>query len=219
MHRLLLLFALLPLLAALILRKFKADRALNVARKTHLHLKPEDLARSMLDSAGCQDIELKTKKRVWAGAAILGDGWLCLPQSKTTTSEDKMSAHAHGQVALRVGLYLLSQRNPAAIDRRQWALRFGQVIPIFTTMVVVFGLAVAKIPTLWGLSIIVASLGLATCAQIFTVVAELQAASMACMILEKKRNLPRLSEEEAVVASTRAWAWYGIVPGVLSRLM
>ena len=219
MHRLLLLFALLPLLAALILRKFKADRVLNVAKKTHLHLKPEELARRMLDSTGCQDVELKTKKRIWAGAAILGDGWLCLPQSKKATLEDKMSAHAHGQVALRVGLYLLSQRNPAAIGRRQWALRFGQVIPIFTTIVVVFGLAVAKIPALWGLSIIAASFGLATCAQIFTVVAERQAASMACLILEKKRTLPRLTDEEAVVASTRAWAWYAIVPGLLSRLM
>ena len=219
MHRILLLFAILPLFAALILRKLNADRALSVARKTHLHLKPEALARRMLDSMGLQDVELKTKKRVWAGASILGDGWFCLPPPKADEPEHEMSAHAHGQAALRVGLYLLSQRDPAAISRRQWALRFGQVMPIFTTIVVVFGLAVAKIPVFWGLSIIVASLGLATCAQVFTVVAGRQAASMACLILEKKRTLPRLSEEEAVVASTRAWAWYGIVPGLLSRLM
>ncbi len=39
MHRLLLFFALLPLLAALILRKLNADRVLRLSREIQLHMK------------------------------------------------------------------------------------------------------------------------------------------------------------------------------------
>lgn len=214
MHRLLLILSLLPLLAALILRKINADRVLRLARETQLRTTANDLARKMLDCMGHESVELKTRKRAWVGADVIGDGWLSLP----TATAESTRASAHGQAALRVGLYLVSLRNPAAIARRRWALRFGHVFPIFTTLVVVFALMV-KLPALWALSIVVGSFGLAACAQILTVVAELQAAAMACVLLEKKRTLPRLSDEEAVVAATRAWAWYAIVPGLLSRLM
>lgn len=215
MHRLLLLLSLIPLLVALVLRKLNADRVLRLARKTQLQMRGEDLARKMLDSMGHRDVEIKTTKRSWAGAAVTGDDWLSLPAK----AAEGNSACDHGQVALRVGLYLTSLRNPSAIARRRWALRFGHVFPIFTTIVCVFGLVVAKLPALWALSIVMGSLGLAACAQIFTVTAELQSAGMATVVLEKKRTLPRLSDEEAVVAATRAWAWHGIIPGLLSRLM
>ncbi len=214
MHRLLLILSLLPLLAALVLRKLNADRILRSARETELRTTANDLARKMLDCMGHESVELKTTKRSWVGADVIGDGWLSLP----TATAESTRASAHGQAALRVGLYLVSLRNPAAIARRRWALRFGHVFPIFTTLVVVFALMV-KLPALWALSIVVGSFGLAACAQVLTVVAELQAAAIACVLLEKKRTLPRLSDEEAVVAATRAWAWYAIVPGLLSRLM
>lgn len=215
MHRLLLFLSLLPLLAALILRKLNADRILRLSKKTQLRINGGELARKMLDSMGHQDVEIKTAKRIWAGAAVTGDNWICL----STTPAEGTSVADHGQAALRVGLYLTSLRNPSAVARRRWAMRFGQVFPVFTTIVCVFGLAVAKIPALWALSIVMGALGLAACAQVFTVTAELQSASLATVILEKKRTLPRLSDEEAVVAATRAWAWHGIVPGLISRLM
>ena len=215
MHRLLLFFALLPLLAALILRKLNADRVLRLSREIQLHMKGEDLARKMLDSMGYEKVEIKTTKRAWAGAAILGDDWLSIPAKPA----DGNSAADHGQAALRVGLYLTSLRNPSAIARRRWAMRFGHVFPVFTTIVCVFGLAVGRLPGLWAFSIVLASLGLAACAQIMTLTAELQSLAIATVVLEKKRTLPRLTEEEAVVAATRAWAWYSIVPGLLSRLM
>ncbi|MBT8036284.1 MAG: zinc metallopeptidase [Verrucomicrobiae bacterium] len=214
MHRLLLILSLLPLLAALILRKLNADRALRLACDTRLSVTANTLARKMLDSTGHKEVELKTRKRSWIGADVIGNGWISLPAAEA----EGVTARAHGQAALRVGLYLVSLKNPAVISRRRWALRFGHVFPVFTTLVVVFALMV-KLPALWAISIVVGSFGLACCAQILTVVAELQAASIACVLLEKKRTLPRLSDEQAVVAATRAWAWYAIVPGLLSRLM
>ena len=214
MHRLLLILSLFPLLAALVLRKLYADRVLRETRKTQLSIPAGELARKMLDALGHESTEVKSTKRAWAGAAVTGKNWLCLP----TGVAEGTCASDHGRAALRVGLYLVSLRNPAAIARRRWALRFGHVFPVFTTIVVVFAMFV-RLPPVWGLSVILASFALAACAQTLTVVAELQAAAMANVLLEKKRILPRLSDEEAVSAATRAWAWHATVPGLLSRLM
>lgn len=215
MHRLLLLISLLPLLAALILRKLYADRILRESRGMVLGRDGSSLARSMLDSMGHENAELRLSKGEWAGAAAAGEGWLSLP-SKTALGN---SVADHGQVALRVGLYFLSLKDPAAVARRRWALRFGHVFPIFTAVVCVFALLVGKLPMLWLVSIVMGSLGLAACAQLLTLAANLQASAMAAVILEKKRILPRSSDEENVVAAARAWAWHAIVPGMISRLM
>ncbi|MBT8043630.1 MAG: zinc metallopeptidase, partial [Verrucomicrobiae bacterium] len=193
MHRLLLFLSLIPLLVALVLRKLNADRVLRLARETRLQITGEKLARKMLDSTGHQDVEINTTKRRWAGAAVIGEDWISLP----TDHANGKSAYDHGQAALRVGLFLISLRGQSAISRRRWALRFGHVFPIFTTIVCIFGLVVAKLPALWVLSVVMGALGLAACAQILTVSTNMQAAALAAVVLEKKRTLPRLSEEEA----------------------
>ena len=215
MHRLLLFLSLLPLLAALILRKLHADRTLKGSRVVALSGEGAALAQRMLSSMGQEHTELRIKKREWAGAADSGNGWLSL----TPELAAGKNGADHGQVALRVGLYFLSLRDPASVARRRWARRFGHAFPIFTLVVCVFGLFVGRLPLLWVMSIVMASLGLAACAQILTVTTNLQAAGLASVVLEKKRIYPRLSDEESVVAATRAWAWYSIVPGLISRLM
>jgi len=215
MHRLLLFLSLLPLLAALILRKLHADRILKGSRVVALSGEGSALAQRMLSSMGQEHTELRIKKREWAGAADSGDGWLSL----TSELAAGKNGADHGQVALRVGLYFLSLRDPASVARRRWALRFGHAFPIFTLVVCVFGLFVGRLPLLWVMSIVMASLGLAACAQILTVITNIQAAGLASVVLEKKRIYPRLSDEESVIAATRAWAWHSIVPGLISRLM
>lgn len=217
MHRLFIFFPLLILLAALVLRKVNADRALRVARGKTVGSTAHDLAKSMLNALGHQGVKIEVTNRasrVWAGTDVIGKKWLRLP----TEAAESRSAYAHGQVALRVGLYLLSLRDPKALERRRWALRFGHVFPIFTLIVAVFGVLVAKIHFGWVLAIVLTSLALAACAQVLTVNAERQAAELACVVLEKKRILPRLSDEEVVVAATRAWSWVGVLPGILARL-
>jgi len=215
MHRILLLFSLLSLLAAVALRKLNGDRVLHSLKDTRLKISAGDLARKMLDSVDQKKVEIKTPARRWAASADLGSKSLIL----TRDAADGVSARSHGQAALQVGLYLLSLRDPKAIARRQWAIRFGHVFPVFTTMVVIFALIVARLAGLWGISIVMASCGLAACAQILTLAAERQAAALAAVVLEKKRLFPRLSDEEAVVSATRACAWRSILPGILSRLV
>ncbi len=215
MHRLLLFLSLLPLLAALVLRKFNADRILKLAQDQQLSGDGAALAERMLSSMGKGNTELRIKKREWAGAAASGDSWLAL----TPQLASGRSVADHGQVALRVGLYFLALRDPKSVARRRWALRFGHAFPIFTLVVCVFALLVGKLPPMWVISIALASLGIAACAQILTLTTNLQASAMAAVVLEKKRIYPRLSDEESVCASMRGWAWYSIVPGLISRLM
>ncbi len=217
MRRLLIFISLLVLLSALVLRKVYADRALRKARKIKLGISAEETARKMLVSIRHDKVKIEVttrSTRVWAGTDIIGKRWLRLP----TEVAKGQSAHAHGQAALRVGLYLLSLQDPKALDRRRWALRFGHVFPIFTLMVSAFAVVSAKAYLGWILAIVLSSLALAALAQILTVNVERQASELACVVLEKKRIFHRLSDEEEVVAATRAWSWFGILPGILSRL-
>ena len=218
MHRIILFISLLPILAALMSRMFFADRVLKGARGKTLNTEAHQFAKKMLavmsGSTG-EAIEIQLKKRSWVGAHEVRRGHLTLAPNVASS----LSVSAHGKVALSVGLALLAERSPELIARRQWALRFGQVAPVFVTIVAIFALLVAKLSVGYLLAIIAATLGAACCAQVFTVMANLQAANLASVIIEQKRLFPRADDEMAAVAATKAWAWHGIVPGVLARLM
>lgn len=216
MRRLLMITSLLCLLTAIILRKLNADRGIKKAEKEKLVGVAGKMTRKMLDVMGHDQVdvqEVKQNSRGWADADVVGETYLRLPKETI----DNHSAYAHGLAALRVGLYLLSLRDPQAIARRRWAIRFGHVFPIFTTLVVVFALAVAKMPFVWGLGVVMASLAAATVVQIVAVQTDKQAAELACVVLEKKRIFPRVSEEESVIPAVKALAWRGVLPGVLDR--
>lgn len=220
MHRLFILPSLAIICLALVLRKVNADRVLRQSRKTQLTIPAEELVRKMLEHGqgkGASDVKLDISpraSRAWVGADDMGDGWLRL-SSELAKSR---SAEAHGYAALHVGLYFLRERDPEAIARRRWAIRFGHVFPIFCSVVLVFAILVGRLQPGWMLMLLLAVLALATCVQMLTVGVERKAAAMACVLLEKKRLLPRFSEEEAVLAATEAWSWYGVLPGILSRL-
>ena len=215
MHRILIVLSILPILAVLMYRKFFADRALTDSSQKELKHDAQQLARKMLDSMHHENINVKSRNISWAGMNTLSKNVLTLPPDIS----NGLSAREHGKAALEVGLFLLLCRNPKVIARRQWAIRFGQVFPIFTTIVAIFALLVAKVSPSWLLSIITTSLATACCAQILTIMANLQAADLATIVLERKRIFPRLNDEEAVIKATKAWARFGIVPGLLSRLM
>ncbi len=218
MHRVILLLSIIPLLVAIILRRFNGDRILRRDGQELLTKPAEDTARRMLDAMGHENIELLQSKSPWAVLGSSSDKAVELPDyTKGKRHPGTVESHAHA--ALRVGVFLLSQREPTLTGKREWALRFGHVFPVFTVICVIFALAVGKLPALWGLSIIVGSLGLAACAQALTLACELRAATLASVVLEKKRIFPRLSEEELLVPAIRAQAWRAIVPGLLARLM
>ena len=218
MHRFILPFALIPIVAAIILRKLNGDRILRSAGQQLLNHPADGTARKMLDSMGHKKVKLVHKQSLWASTGDATRKRVQLPEF-TAKKNHPALVETHGLAALRAGIFLLAQREPALVAKRDWALRFGHVFPIFTTIVVVFALVVGKLPSMLGLSIVVASLGVATCAQVLALVCERKAATLAIVVLEKKRIFPRLSEEEAVIEAVRAQAWRSIVPGFIARLM
>ena len=218
MHRFILLISIIPLLAAIVLRKLNGDRILRKDGQTLLNRPAEDTARRMLDAMGHEKIKLTKSKSPWAVLGSASKKSVELPDfTKGKRHPGTVESHAHA--ALAVGVFMLSQRESSLTDKRAWALRFGHVFPVFTVIVMVFALAVGKLPPLWALSIVVGALGLAACAQAMTLACELRASTLAAVVIEKKRIFARLSEEELVTAATRAQAWRAIVPGLLSRLM
>lgn len=219
MHRLILLLSIIPLLAAIILRRLNADRILRRDGQLPLSKPAGDTARKMLDAMGHQQTKLRQRKSPWSvPGRSAPSSHVELPDFARGKS-NPATVESHALAALRVGIFLLAQREPALAAKRTWALRFGHVFPVFTAIVLVFAILVGKLPVLLALSILAASLGLATCAQTLALACELRAANLATAVLEKKRILPRLADEERVTTATRAQAWRAIVPGLLARLM
>ncbi|MGB0993787.1 MAG: zinc metallopeptidase [Akkermansiaceae bacterium] len=215
MHRLLFLLSLPPLLLAVILRKINADRILKETSTSQLSRNAAQLAEDMLDAAKEHNAKVQVARPSWIGNLPTGKNRLTL----TPVVAAEKNGSALGYAALHVGLLLLDKHNPSTLAKLRWATRFGHVFPIFTTIVAIFAIAVAKLPPLMGIGVIAASLALATLAQILSVIAKLQAAELATVLLEKSRLIPRLSDEEAVTAATRAWAWHAVLPGIISRLV
>jgi hypothetical protein len=218
MHRIILLLSIIPLLAAIILRRMNGDRILRRDGQNLLTKPAESTARKMLDAMGHEKIELRQRKSPWSVLGSSSDKEIELPDF-TKGKSHPGTVESHALAALRVGIFLLGQREPSLTAKREWALRFGHVFPIFTVICVIFALAVGKLPVIWGLSIVIGSLGIAACAQALALACELRAATLTAVVLEKKRIFPRLSEEELVTTAVRAQAWRAIVPGLLARLM
>ncbi|NWK55001.1 zinc metallopeptidase [Verrucomicrobiaceae bacterium N1E253] len=215
MHRLFLIVSLLVMLVALVLRRVNADRLLRRAKMIRLHGSSRDMAEKMLASMGHGDVKLEMTaraNRIWAGMDVVGEHWIRIPVEK----EGQENAYVHGLTALRVGLYLLSLREPRLIARRRWAIRFGHVFPIFATMVAAFVMLTGRAS--WSITIVMSSLAMAACVQVATFMVERRAAELATVVLEKKRIYPRLSDEEAVSDALRGWSWFRVLPGILARL-
>ena len=140
----------------------------------------------MLHKLELDHIEIKSTKRIWIGNAQVGDDWINLPADISVMS----NAYAHGQATLHLGLLLLLQRDPVVIKRRNWAVRFGYVFPIFVVIILVFACAVAKLQILWAITALMLALSIASCTQLLTLMANLQAVDLASVVLEKKTPLP-----------------------------
>jgi len=218
MYKILLLLSLIILFVSITLRRFYADRSLLQSRRKKLSHDASHTARKMLDSIHHESVKIKLPNQLHhalSGSDVIGKKHLSLPRDIA----QQKSVNAHGLASLRVGLYLLSLNDPKAINQRRWAIRFGHAFPIFTTLVVVFAVFATKLYILWAISIIITSLAAATMAQLLTLKVERQASDLACILLEKKRIFPRADDESAVVLATRAWAWHGLLPGILARFI
>lgn len=212
MARLILLVSLIPVVISIVIRKFFCDRGVRTAGDAETSRTGRELAALLLEKAGIADkVELSEKRKA---------------EVKTEPARLILSKHlaearnvlALGEVALLCGHAVVAVRNPELLKWRQWAVKFSWAFPVFTVVVVVFAVVVAKLWG-WALAIVMAALGLGSVMTLASLQIEIQAAQLMAALIDESRVFPRLRESEKVALACKALAYRQAVPGALEWLM
>jgi len=127
---------------------------------------------------------------------------------------ESKDTHTVSAELLKVGLAEINKTHPEMITYRLKVLKAGYFIPPFILLGGSLALIVKRIPPGWFVAGFVISLAV-TCVMLWlSRTVEKEAAKEIQRMLEKKRILNRLSEEEALIESLYAWTWISILPGI-----
>ncbi len=213
MARLVLLISLIPTVFAIVVRKFFCDRGLRVAGDGETSRTGRELAERLLARAGlAEKVEILEKRRA---EVKVEPARLIL----TKRLAEAKNVIALGEVALLCGHALVAVKNPELLKWRQWAVKFSWAFPVFTLVVLVFAVVVAKLPVVWGIAAAIGALGLGSGISLASVQIESQAAKMMASIVDESRIFPRLRESESVALACKALAFRQVVPGAIEWLM
>jgi len=211
--RLVLLISLIPTVFAIVVRKFFCDRGLRVAGDGETSRTGRELAERLLARAGlAEKVEILEKRRA---EVKVEPARLIL----TKRLAEAKNVIALGEVALLCGHALVAVKNPELLKWRQWAVKFSWAFPVFTLVVLVFAVVVAKLPVVWGIAAAIGALGLGSGISLASVQIESQAAKMMASIVDESRIFPRLRESESVALACKALAFRQVVPGAIEWLM
>ena len=173
MARLILLISLLPIILSVVVRKFFCDRGIRSAGDAETSRTGRELAELLLSKSGISNkvvMEEKRRADVKVGKTVK----LIL----TKRLQEAKNVLALGEVALLCGHALVATSNPDLLKWRQWAVKFSFAFPIFTVVVLVFAVVVAKVPPGWGLAAAAAALGAGSLMSLVSLQVEVQGARM-----------------------------------------
>jgi hypothetical protein len=211
--RLILLISLVPVILSIVVRKYFCDRGVRLAGDGDTSRTGRELADLLLGKAGVAakvGIEVKRRAEVKVNPAKL---------HLTKRLAEAKNVLALGEVALLCGHAVVAIKNPDLLKWRQWAVRFSWAFPVFTLVVVVFAVVVAKMPPGWGIAVAMAALGLGSGMALASLQIEIQASQMMAAIIDESRIFPRLRESESVAQACKALAYRHAVPGAIEWLM
>jgi Zn-dependent membrane protease YugP len=212
-RQLIMVVSLVPIVISIAARKFFCDRGVRSAGDGETSRTGRELAERLLGKAGLADkVEIVEKRK--AGVKV-GPVKLML----TKHLLEAKNVIALGEVALLCGHALVAVRNPDLLKWRQWAVKFSWAFPVFTLVVLVFAVVVAKTPVGWGIAVAVAALGVGSGLSLASLPVELQAAKLMAMLIDESHAFPRLREGEQVALACQALAYRRAVPGALEWLM
>jgi len=212
--RLILLISLVPIILSVVIRKLFCDRGVRSAGDAKTSRTGRELADILLSKAGiASQVEIEEKRRaeVKVGKSVR----LIL----TKRLAESTNVLALGEVALLCGHALVATSNPDLLKWRQWAVKFSFAFPIFSVVVLVFAVVVAKIPAGLGLAFAAAALGFGSLFSLLSLQVEVQGARMMATIIDESRVFPRLRESEAVARACKSLAYKQAVPGAIEILM
>lgn len=137
----------------------------------------------------------------------------------TAAQLDATDAATLGVVAQQVGLRLVMDARPDLEKRRRGVLRFGAIAPGFMVMIATLGALVGRIPLIWAVLMVLATVGFAAVLNLLSLAIELQGAGRARRLVTERRLFVRLTEEETVAAAATAAAWLRVVPAGIAWLL
>jgi hypothetical protein len=213
MWRILFIVALVPTIVAVAVRKLLCDRVV-IQSAGHMATRGgKELAERMLRKAGLEEeVEVTVKRRASIG---INPARLALSQD-LAEARDVVSL---GEVAALTGMSVVAQQQPDLVKWRQWVVRFGMAFPVFTLVVVVFAVAVAKIGAFIAIVIVLLALGIASGLSLASLMVERESAKLADSLVEESHALPRRADGEEVGRVCRALAFRRVVPGAIEWLM
>lgn len=159
-------------------------------------------------------------KRIIAGyggrrCRVNGGSWQSLFGDQVKAPAAESSAADCGRALREAALVQWEQENLAAFRGREAARRFGLGVPPFTLVVVVFALAVAKMPAFTGVAVVFAATALAVMFGLVSIGTELRAVAAAAKQARARHLFPRQEDEEAAIACARAEVWMNTLPPIL----
>ncbi|HEY8962620.1 MAG TPA: hypothetical protein VIM57_10490 [Luteolibacter sp.] len=126
-------------------------------------------------------------------------------------------AGALGRKLRRVALNRWQRADPKAARAREAARRFGLAVPPLTIVVLVFAVALAKLPLFGALTIALGATALSAGIGLLSIGAELRAVGQAAGELRGLRIFRRADDEEAVIACAQAAVWMAALPPILGK--
>jgi hypothetical protein len=130
---------------------------------------------------------------------------------------EKNDSGTLGRELRRAALKQWSDRDAKAARAREAARRFGLAVPPLTLVVLVFAVALAKLPLFGALAIALGATALSSAIGLLSIGSELRAVARAGGDLRAKRIFRRADDEEAVIACARAEVWLAALPPILGK--
>jgi len=128
-----------------------------------------------------------------------------------------MDAGTLGRELRRVALVQWNEHDPKAARAREAARRFGLAVPPLTLVVLVFAMALAKLPLFGALAIVLGAIALSAVFGLLSIGTELRAVARAAGKMRGQRIFRRADDEEAVIACAQASVWMAALPPILGK--
>jgi len=130
-------------------------------------------------------------------------------------SPGEATAEIYGRLLWQAALARWRREDPRAARAREAAKRFGLAVPPLTLVILVFAVALAKLPLFGALAIALGMTALATLAGLVSIGSELAAVARFAREVRARHAFARLEDEHAAVACAEATVWLETLPPVL----
>lgn len=109
-------------------------------------------------------------------------------------------------------------RDPKAAASREGVRRFGMAVPPLSLMIVILGVIVGRIPSIWAIPVFMLSIAVAIIFSYLSIAPELNAMLLAARRLRASGVFHRRDDEDAVIAATTALVWKESAPPVFNLI-